>query len=181
MMFCSTFVSVQVSPMGVQPCEVTPDQPHLAADGNGHPAFVKNLAVQIHLGRLLAEIAAGQPAEHRQRRISFVPGLEPRFAVQVERVNEGQPAVGLAGLDAGFQMPVAGAVGFLDLLLRKVNRLQLGARQRIQAEGQARVLLHLVLARRSGSDSNTRPAAESAHARGEFPAPASRGQRIAAT
>ena len=64
----------------------------------------------------------------------------------MERVNEGQPAVGLAGLDARFQMPIAGAVGFLDLLLRKVNRLQLSARQRIQRERQARVLLHLMLA-----------------------------------
>lgn len=42
-----------------------PDQPHLAADGNGHAAFVKNLAVEIHLGCLFAGIAAGQPAKHR--------------------------------------------------------------------------------------------------------------------
>ena len=120
-------------------------QLHVAADRDRHAAFVIDLAVQIHLGRLLVEIAAGQPAEDRQRGISFVPGSQPRFAVQVERINEGQPAVGLAGLDLGFQMPVAGAVGFLDLLLREVNRLQLGAGQGIQAKGQARVLLHLMV------------------------------------
>jgi len=96
-----------------------PNQVHGAADRNRHAAFVIDLAVQIHLGRLFAEIAAGQPAEDRQRGISFVPGFQPRFAVQVERINESQPAVGLTGFDAGLQMPVAGAVGFLDLLLRK--------------------------------------------------------------
>ena len=48
-------------------------------------------------------------------------------------------------LDFCFQMPVTGAVGFLDLLLLKVNRLQFGAGQSIQTEAQARVLFDLML------------------------------------
>src|SRR5581483_1617577 len=36
-----------------------PDQPHLAAERDGHPTFLENVTIEINLGGLLAKLAAG--------------------------------------------------------------------------------------------------------------------------
>ena len=58
----------------------------------------------------------------------------------MKRIEEGQPAVGLGGGDAGFRRPVSGAFCFLDLFLREMKGRQFRAGQRVQSEGQPGVL-----------------------------------------
>ncbi len=62
----------------------------------------------------------------------------------MEGVNERQPAVGLAGFEAGFQPPIAGAVRFLDLALGEMKSPQIRAGQRVKAKRQAGVFLDLL-------------------------------------
>src|SRR5690242_11136372 len=81
-------------------------QPDVAADGNSHAALLEYVAVQINLGGLIGENPAGQAAERRERRVSFVPGTEPAFRVEMKRINEHKPAIGAFRFDTGFQMPV---------------------------------------------------------------------------
>src|SRR5438132_538251 len=64
----------------------------------------------------------------------------------MEGVNEREPAVGLARFEAGFQTPVAGTIGFLDLPLGKVKRPQVGARQCVKAKREAGVFFDLLFA-----------------------------------
>ena len=103
------------------------DEFDVAANADRYAACLKHIAVQINLRDLLAVIPAGQSAQHRQRRISFVPTPQPALGVQMERVGKDQPAIGLLRTDARFQMPVTGAVGLFCLLLREMKRLQLRA------------------------------------------------------
>src|SRR5439155_6707972 len=117
-------------------------EPDVAAEGDRHPAFLEHLAVQINLGEVFGVIAAGQPAQDRQGRVGFIPLAQPALRIQVKRVGKDQPAVALFRADAGFQMPVTRAVGFLDLFLSEVKRLQVSARQREQAEYQASRVFH---------------------------------------
>src|SRR5437867_9633885 len=55
-------------------------QLYFAAKGKGDTALLKDIAVQIYLSGLLIEIAAGQTAQHWQRRVGFIPGPQPAFA-----------------------------------------------------------------------------------------------------
>src|SRR5205807_3388020 len=80
----------------------------IATERNCHSAFFEDLAIEIYLSQLLVEIAARQATQHRQWSIGLIPGLEPAFAVQMEGIDEGQPAIGLARLQSGFQPPIAG-------------------------------------------------------------------------
>ena len=131
--------------MGVQPCEMTPASLNVAAHGDRHAALLEHIAVQIELGALLVGSAAGEPAQHRQRRVCVVPAPQPGFAVEMKGIHEGQPAVGLAGVDARFLRPIAGGAGRLDLFLGEMDRLQHGAGQGVKAERDARPLLDFPL------------------------------------
>src|SRR6266568_9604787 len=112
---------------------------HLAADGNAHAALLPHLAIEINLGALLLRgIAGGQAARNRQRRVSFVPTVQPGFAIEMKRIGEGEPAVDLLGVDPRFHVPIARTSGLLDLLLREVNRFQRGAWQGVKSQHQAR-------------------------------------------
>src|ERR1041385_4168697 len=115
----------------------------LSSDRYRYPTFLKSFAVKINLSELLSEIAAGQPSENGQRRIRFIPTAQPSFAVDVERIEKGQPAIGLARFDPRFHAPVAWAIGFLDLLLTKMKSFHLGPGQIIKRERKARLLLKL--------------------------------------
>ena len=64
--FCSTRVSVQVSPIGVQPWETTPLSITSPPTAMAHAAVLIDIAVEINLRQRLGEIAAGQAAIHRQ-------------------------------------------------------------------------------------------------------------------
>ena len=55
----------------------------------------------------------------------------------MKRIDEHQPAVCLVRFDAGFQMPIAGPVGLLDLFLGEMKALQIRARQGVQGQRQA--------------------------------------------
>ena len=167
--------------MGVQPCEMTLGEFHVAADGNRHAAFLKHVAIQINLRALFGEIAAGQSADDRQRRVGFVPACAASFAVEMKRINERQPAVGLFRFDAGFQPPIARAVRFLDLFLREMKRLQFRAGQRVKRRARGRVFLQLLAARDQALARTTGQQRDFARERGEFPGPASRAEKISAT
>lgn len=119
---------------------------NLPADRQSYPALLENLTVQIDLGQLLAKVAARQAAQDRQRRVSFVPGFKPGLAVEMERIDERQPAISLARLQTGLQPPISRAVGFLDLFLGKMKRLQIGAGQSIETESQAPGLFEFLVA-----------------------------------
>ncbi len=61
----------------------------------------------------------------------------------MERVDKDQPAVGLAGLNAGLPVPITGVGSFLDLLFGEVTGLELRSGQPIEPEGDPRVFLDL--------------------------------------
>jgi hypothetical protein len=116
-------------------------EPDRAADGDRHAAFVEHLAVEIHLSLLIGVIATGQAAENGQRGVSFVPAPEPGFAVEMKGIGKHQPAVGVGWCDAGFEVPVTGAVGLLDLFLGEMNGLEFRARKIVKREDQTGPLL----------------------------------------
>ena len=51
----------------------------------------------------------------------------------------------MGGFDAGLQRPVIRSAGFLDLVLREMQRLQLRAGQGVQTQREAGVVLQFVL------------------------------------
>src|SRR5256885_866083 len=79
----------------------------------------EDAAVQISLGGLIAGIAAGRPAQDRPGRVGLVPAAQPALRIQMKRLGKHQPAVGPGRAEAGFGVPVGGALGFLDLFLRE--------------------------------------------------------------
>jgi len=112
----------------------------VASDGEGNAAFLENVAVKIKLSLMCRGFAAGEAAEDGQGRVGFVPGAEPVFGIQVERIDEDEPAVGLIGVDAGFHLPVGRAVGFVDLGLGEMDGLEFRAGQRVERQTEAGVV-----------------------------------------
>ena len=110
------------------------DQFDRAADRYRHAARLEYVAVQIHLRDLIAGTAAGQPAQDRPGRVGLVPAAQPALRIQMKRLGKDQPAVGPVRAEAGFGVPVGGALGFLDLFLREVKRLEFGGGQREQTD-----------------------------------------------
>src|SRR5262249_49934085 len=96
---------------------------HLSADGEGNASLLENVAVEVDLGELLRKISAGKTTENGQRGVCFIPCAEPRFAVDVKWIDESQPAVCLFRFYACFEPPITRAIGFLNLLLRKMEGL----------------------------------------------------------
>ena len=52
----------------------------------------------------------------------------------MERIVEYEPAIGMGRLNAGFQMPIGGAIGLFDLGLGKAEAFKLGTRQAIKTQ-----------------------------------------------
>ncbi len=75
----------------------------------------------------------------------------------MERVNENEPAIGVRRFDAGFQVPVAGAVGLLDLILRETKIFQLRAGQRVKREHKSGCVFNFL---RAGNQPGARTARE---------------------
>src|SRR5258706_12950281 len=121
-------------------------QRYIAADGDGYSAFGKDFAVQIDLGCLLGNVAAGEATDYRQRGVGLVPTLQPGFAVELEGISEDKPAVGFFRGRTGFHRPIARTRGFLELVLCKIEGLEGRAGQMIEAEDQPAVFLDLFAA-----------------------------------
>lgn len=64
-----------------------------------------------------------------------------QVAVEVEGIEEGEPAVGVLGAHPGLRGPIAAVLGCFNLLLSEINRPEVRAGQAIQAEAEPGVLL----------------------------------------
>src|SRR4029078_12636932 len=105
-------------------------------------AVLEYFTVQIDLRDRLGVIAAGQPAQHWRRRVGFAPSPQPALGIEMERIREDEPAVGLVRFDAGLQVPVTRAIALLGLFLRETECSHLRARQRIKTQRQAWCVLN---------------------------------------
>ena len=64
----------------------------------------------------------------------------------MEGIDERKPAVGLIAFDAGFQRPVAGAIGFFNLLLSKMKGFEIGAGEQVKSKSDPGIFLDLSIA-----------------------------------
>ncbi len=112
----------------------------LERDGHaaGHDAVV---AEDPRFG--LAGDAVGHAAEDGHARVRGVPLLEPELDVERKRIEENEPGLDVGGLEPGAAMPVLGAVGGLDGVLREMDGRGLGAGQRHHHEREAGAVLLL--------------------------------------
>jgi hypothetical protein len=117
----------------------------VALQRNGHSAG-HDAIIAKDPGLRVARHTAGEAAENGHVRISLVPLLEPGVLIERKGIEENQPTLDVGRFQAGHLVPIAGAGGGLDDILRERKGAGLACRQREEHEREAGAFLLLLRA-----------------------------------
>ena len=110
---------------------------HASSDRNRDPPFRQHFFIEVNLGLTGGIVAAGHSAQNGKAFVSIVPLAQPGLCIHAEGIRKDQPGVQRVRSSVRFQMPIAGTIPLLDLVLGEADGRQTRVRERVKAEADS--------------------------------------------